>query len=228
MNNGSKSKKRLYFSINNKCNTNCDFCSMHSSPDKNTFLSFHRFKEIIDNVNVKYELQLEGGEPLMNENLYLFIEYARYSGNCNKIIISTNGILLQKHLQRLTDFVAFSGIPLLIKLSINYHLYNLNNNIFKKARDLYLATEFISNFDILFNVRLRKDDNWIIEELHKNKIFEHSNIYELQSYGRFENNTNYSKPFINQNIDSFNLYSSDGIDFKTDLIKRSNYEKTLK
>jgi molybdenum cofactor biosynthesis enzyme MoaA len=46
---------------------------MYSGTNKNTFLSFERFKEIIDARNDDFELQLEGGEPLLNQNLYLFM-----------------------------------------------------------------------------------------------------------------------------------------------------------
>ena len=153
----SPSKIRLYFNLTNKCNVKCDFCCMFSEPSKNTFLSFNKYKEIIDNSDCLFELQLEGGEPFLNTNFYLFLEYARSTKRCTKIIISTNGIILQRHLQRLTDFCEFSNIPIIIKRSINYYLYNLDNDIFKKCRDLYLATEFIPNFKIEFNVRLRKE-----------------------------------------------------------------------
>ena len=222
-----KAKKRIYLNLTNRCNVKCDFCCMFSEPSKNTFLSFDKYKEIIDNSECFFELQLEGGEPFLHEDFYLFVEYARFTGRCTKITISTNGILLPKHLQRLTDFCDFSKISIVIKRSINYYLYNLDNGIFKKCRDLYLATEFIPNFKIEFNVRLRKEDNWIVEKLKEFKIYEQSRVYELQNYGRMGNDL-YSKPFIVRNIDEFFLYASDGECFNDDMIKRSEYEKTLK
>jgi MoaA/NifB/PqqE/SkfB family radical SAM enzyme len=222
-----KAKKRIYLNLTNRCNVKCDFCCMFSEPNKNTFLSFDKYKEIIDNSECFFELQLEGGEPFLHEDFYLFVEYARFTGRCTKITISTNGILLSKHLQRLTNFCDFSKIPIVIKRSINYYLYNLDNWIFKKCRDLYLATEFIPNFKIEFNVRLRKEDNWIVEKLKEFKIYEQSRVYELQNYGRMGNDL-YSKPFIVRNIDEFFLYASDGKCFNDDMVKRSEYEKTLK
>jgi MoaA/NifB/PqqE/SkfB family radical SAM enzyme len=222
-----KAKKRIYLNLTNRCNVKCDFCCMFSEPNKNTFLSFDKYKEIIDNSECFFELQLEGGEPFLHEDFYLFVEYAIFTGRCTKITISTNGILLSKHLQRLTNFCDFSKIPIVIKRSINYYLYNLDNWIFKKCRDLYLATEFIPNFKIEFNVRLRKEDNWIVEKLKEFKIYEQSRVYELQNYGRMGNDL-YSKPFIVRNIDEFFLYASDGKCFNDDMVKRSEYEKTLK
>jgi MoaA/NifB/PqqE/SkfB family radical SAM enzyme len=205
---------------------------MFSGPWNSTHLNFNKFKKIIDRSEGSFiEVQLEGGEPLLHEDLYLFLEYLRFTKRCIKIIISTNGIELKDHLERLITFCKYSNnnhykIKLVIKKSINYHLYNLNNNIFKECNDLYLATEFIPNFKIEFNVRLRKEDNWIIEKLKEFNILKQSKVFELQNYGRM-NNSNYSKPFIVQNINKFSLFASDGKYFNHNLIKRSNYEKTL-
>jgi organic radical activating enzyme len=222
-----KPNTRLYLNLTNKCNVSCDFCCMYSDPTKITFLSFNKYKEIIDNTEGLFELQLEGGEPFLSKDFYLFIEYARSTNRCTKIIISTNGFLLKKHLQRLTDFTYFSNIPILIKRSINYHLYNLDNKILKTSRDLYLATEFIDGIDIRFNVRLRIGDDWLVDLLKEHKIYELSSVYNLQNYGKLNDNQ-YNKPFIVQNIDSWFIYSADGKCFQQNLIERSEYEKTLK
>lgn len=218
---------RLYININNKCNTNCEFCCMYSGTNKNTFLSFERFKEILDCRNDDFELQLEGGEPLLNKNLYLFMWYAFYTNRCKKIIISTNGKILNEHLNRLTNFNKESKIPMTIKISLNYWLYNEDKDIFSKARDYYLATEFLESFDVKFNVRLRENDNWIVDRLNAFKIFEQSNIYEFQSYGKYSN-TKYDKPKIVQNIDDWFLYSSDGLCFNKNLVTRSEHERSNK
>jgi molybdenum cofactor biosynthesis enzyme MoaA len=201
---------------------------MYSDPNKSIFLNFDKFKEIIDSKNDYYELQLEGGEPFLHQHFYLFLEYAYYTKKCSKIIISTNGIILNDHLQKLINFHSSSNIPIVIKRSINYHLYNLDNNIFRKCRDLYIATEFIEGFDIKFNVRIEKDDTFIIEKLKEFKIFEQSNIYNFQKYGRLSDDKKYSEPFICQNIDDWFIYACDGTCFGKDLISRSKYEKILK
>lgn len=81
---------RLYINLTNKCNTNCPFCCMYSGTDKDDFMTFDTFKSIIDNFDKEFELQLEGGEPLLHKQLYLFIEYAISTNRCKKIIILTN------------------------------------------------------------------------------------------------------------------------------------------
>ena len=97
-------------------------------------MDFETFKKIIDTYDTGYELQLEGGEPLLNENLYLFMYYAAATSRCKKIVISTNGKILNNHLQRLVDFAAHAKIKVLIKMSINYYLYNEDNDIIKKRK----------------------------------------------------------------------------------------------
>ena len=201
---------------------------MWSDSNKHRFMTFDEFKKIIDSKEDDFELQLEGGEPLLHNNLYLFMEYARSTNRCKKIIILTNGILLNKHLERLVLFHKYYKIPMVIKVSINYWLYNMDNEIIDKARNYYLATEFIDGFDILLNVRLRHDDNFIKEEIEKQNLNDISNIFYLQSYGKFENELEYDKPVIVENIDNWFIYACDGKCFFKDLIARSNYEKVLK
>lgn len=220
---------RLYFNLTNKCNESCEFCCMYSSPKKNTFLDFNRYKEIIDSKTEDFELQLEGGEPFLHKDLYLFMEYARSTDRCKKIIILSNGLLLNAHLTRLVDFHKYYNIPIVLKISVNYWLLDRHKNCLDNLLDFYLATEFIEGFDIKLNVRLRNNDRdeWIRDEIEKKHLTSISNIYYLQSYGRLSNDTSYSKPIIVQNIDDWFIYASDGEGFYQDLIARSEYEKTL-
>ncbi len=219
---------RQYINITNKCNANCSFCCMWSSSDKNTFMSFNTFKDIIDSHDDYFELQLEGGEPLLHKDLYLFMEYARSSGRCKKIIILTNGFLLDKHLKK---FIAFSrdyNIPILIKMSINYHLLSIDKDLINKASNYHSVLEFTPLVDILLNVRLRHEDDSLREEIIKRGMDGYSNIFYLQSYGMYEDEEDYEKPVIVQNIDDWFIYSCDGKCFNQDLIARSNYEKELR
>lgn len=218
---------RQYINITNNCNANCEFCCMWSDSTKHTFMSFDTFKEIIDSKNDDFELQLEGGEPLLHKDLYLFIEYARSTNRLKKIIILTNGILLNKHLNRLVDLNKYYKIPILIKMSVNYWLYNMDNNLLDKALDYHLATEFIDGVDIHLNVRLRKQDDWLSNLIKERKLDNISNIFYLQRYGKYENETEYELPVIVQNIDNWFIYACDGKCFDKDLIKRSNYERDL-
>ena len=221
-------KIRQYINITNNCNANCEFCCMWSDSSKKTFMDFNTFKKIIDSEDKKFELQLEGGEPLLHKDMYLFMEYAKSTGRCLKIIILTNGILLNKHLKRIVEFHKNYNIPIVIKISVNYWLYNMDHHCLDKIRDSYFATQFIDGVDIKLNVRLRHEDEHIKELIKEYNLEEISNIFYLQSYGKYEDKVEYEKPVIVQNIDDWFLYACDGTLFYKDLIARSNYEKDLK
>lgn len=63
--------------------------------------------------------------------------------------------------------------------------------------------------------------------IKRKKLDTSSNIFYLQSYGKYENETEYGKPVIVQNIDDWFIYACDGTCFGKNLIKRSEYEKEL-
>ena len=69
-----KTGTRLYINITNACNTNCPFCCMYSSTENSKYMDFDTFRGIVDKYDSEFELQLEGGEPLVHPNIYLFIE----------------------------------------------------------------------------------------------------------------------------------------------------------
>lgn len=221
-------KVRQYINITNNCNANCEFCCMWSDSSKHTFMDFDTFKGIVDSKDLPFELQLEGGEPLLHKDMYLFMEYARSTGRCTKIIILTNGILLGEHLKRIVEFHKCYDIPIVIKVSFNYWLYKIDKESLNKIKDEVLAIEFIDGVDILLNVRLRHEDEHIKEMIYEMGLENISNIFYLQSYGKYEEETEYDKPVIVQNIDDWFIYACDGTCFGKDLIARSDYERTLK
>jgi organic radical activating enzyme len=200
---------------------------MYSGPNKKTFMTFDVFKEIVDSKQDDFELQLEGGEPLLNPLLQLFIWYAWSTKRCKKIIITTNGKLLLDNLQSLVSLAGQIKTPIHVKMSINYCLLRDDPGLCKKARDIYLATEFLDFFSVSFNVRLRNEDNNVLEEIRKYKIEKQCSIYKLQRYGRLSNRSEYEKPIIVQNIDDWFLYSCDGKCFGKDLVTRSDHERFI-
>ena len=188
-------------------------------------MSFDTFKHIVDETEENFELQLEGGEPLLHKNLFLFLEYAVSTNRCTKIILLTNGILLEEHINRLIDFSSWNQILLEIKVSINYFLIEKNENHIKKMADLAFATKYIPSIDMIFNVRKRNEKDEDIEtELKHYGILEQSNVFYLQSYGKLKDSEEYEKPIIVQNIEDWSLYASDGKCFGQDLIARSEHE----
>lgn len=222
-----KATKRLYINVTDRCNTNCPFCCMYSGTDNKLDMSFDTYKTIVDNTGDQiFELQLEGGEPLIFGNLYLFIEYAISTKRCAKVIILTNGIELEKNIRRLVELHQWYGVEFMLKVSVNYHLLNTVPNHLRTIADLVFATELLPKFNIELNTRKRHTDDWIDNEVAAFGLADISRSFELQSYGRMTG-SNYEGVKIVQNIDSWEIYAVDGKCFGTDLVARSEYEKKL-
>lgn len=221
-----KEGTRLYINITDACNTDCPFCCMYSSTKNALYMQFDTYRRIIDSCEGNFELQLEGGEPLLHPDLYLFIEYAISTKRCTKVIILTNGIEYGKHLKRLVAVCKWNKIPFETKISANYWLIQQDPEHLKKIARWIFATEFIQDFSILLNVRKREGDEWIDDEIEKLKISQYANSFYLQSYGKMTG-TKYDKPVIVQNIQNWRIYATDGACFGQDLVARSEYEKEL-
>lgn len=230
-----KQGTRLYINITNKCNVACPFCCMFSSPSKNTFMDFETYKNIIDTCDDTFELQLEGGEPLLHKNIFLFLEYAVSTNRCTKVIILTNGLIVSESndmLKRFVDFSVFHDIRLEFKISINNYLakvYAKNNgddeNIYKAMGTFAFAVKYIDSVAIKFNVRCTHENKSDIERmLEKYQLTNQSNVFYLQSYGKMKDDDSYEKPIIVQNISNWRIYSADGTCFGQDLIARSEHE----
>lgn len=199
---------------------------MYSSTENSRCMNFDTFKSIIDKYDSEFELQLEGGEPLLHPSIYLFIEYAISKNGCKKVNILTNGLVLEKHIHRIVELCKWYKTPFEIKVSVNYWLIKVNQDHIKKLEKLIFATEYIENFKISLNVRKREDDEWIDDEIAKYKLAKYANSFYFQAYGKMTG-SNYGKPVIAQNITDWHIFACDGKDFGQDLIARSEYEKTL-
>jgi molybdenum cofactor biosynthesis enzyme MoaA len=221
--------KRFYFALTNKCNRTCRYCSCFSRPDRNTFLPFDVIKNYIDGEPNDFEIQLEGGEPLLHPDFYNIIEYSLNTNRCKRIILTTNFAVVtdidmfinQLNFDNLTKFS--------LKPSINHELYNDDPDLFEKMKILKSIISLFPKFELIFNVRLDKTekDSIILKNLEKNNLKENSNIFYYQRYGYASNNENFDLPFIIDNPVDFHLISPDGKDFGMDLIARSEHMKLL-
>ncbi|MBP0966200.1 MAG: radical SAM protein [Oscillospiraceae bacterium] len=217
---------RLYINITNACNTDCPFCCMYSGTDKSRFMEFDTYRTILDSCGGEFEVQLEGGEPLIHKDFFRFAEYAVNTGRCRKLIILTNGLELDRYMDRLADLSARSSIPAELKISVNYWLLQTDENHLRKLRKYILAAETAGSVSIKLNVRKRASGDEDIETaLAQYGLLKYSSIYYLQSYGKLKGSPLYEGPVIVQNISSWGLYASDGTFFGQDLVARSEYEK---
>lgn len=222
---------RIYLSLTNNCNLKCPFCCMHSAPGKRTYLSVWRFKEILYTCKDTFELQLEGGEPLLHPAFEEFIRIALDTLRCTKIIICTNGILLPGKIDWLDQIAR--KVHMVIKPSVNSHVITHHSNCIDSIRRLvssYPKIGFVLNVRIgnRLTKKLAAAEDLMLEHLAKTGLINISNVFKLQRYGRSSGNSQLELPYINQNIQNWEIFASDGRSFGHDLIARSEYEETLK
>lgn len=93
----------VYLFLTRKCNLECSFCSMRSSPSfKEKGLGIEEWKDIIDQLR-EYKIKriiLTGGEPTLYDCFKELVEYIRKNMDC-EIILSTNGVHLNSKLKTL-------------------------------------------------------------------------------------------------------------------------------
>jgi len=103
----------LRISLTDKCNLNCIYCNpktlQHSSLHQNELLSFEELLELIkiflQSFGVK-KIRFTGGEPLARKDVLQFFEkVSRLKNDYNfEIGLTTNGSLLEDHLEKLKQF----------------------------------------------------------------------------------------------------------------------------
>ncbi|MDR2010530.1 MAG: radical SAM peptide maturase [Bacteroidales bacterium] len=153
--NNLKYLKSLVFEVTDQCNLNCKYCGLaelYTGYDerKNKMFSFEKAKSIINYLfklwgkNYSHgcifpvSIGFYGGEPLLNTSfIKKVIEYLEHSENVGKRFsysMTTNAVLLDKHI----DYLADKKIRLLISLdgdktAQSYRVDHSGNNSFDKV-----------------------------------------------------------------------------------------------
>ncbi len=89
----------LQISLTNRCNLKCKMCNVWHNNNDNE-LSFLEVKGVIEQ-SAKWgikEINLCGGEPLLKDNIFEVVRYAKTKGM--KIILTTNGTLINETMAR--------------------------------------------------------------------------------------------------------------------------------
>ena len=88
----------LEFEVTHHCNLKCKGCSHFSPLSEKVFGDFDEFSKDLEQIASKIDhvgqIRLMGGEPLLNPDLYKFVEKARQVYPDSEICVVTNGIKL--------------------------------------------------------------------------------------------------------------------------------------
>lgn len=237
--------KRFYFALTNFCNRSCELCSCFSDPSRKTFLTATDFYGYLVE---DYEIQLEGGEPLIHPLFYSFLEYVQHDSKCKRVILCTNSVKMpwkylngeldetRSRAELLNWFTLFNKKPFTLKPSINKHLVDHDKFHYQKMKVLLEAFKEFKwqvSAELMFNVRRLKNSDGspadldIMDKLNEYGLLDSSQVYFYQRYGKAEDNTELDLPYVIQHPVDFYLISPDGKDFKMDLVARAEHMKTL-
>ena len=236
-----KTIRKAYINITNRCDYSCPFCCMYSSTSINRNMNFDTFVRILKEEEKKtkeiedcsFIIQFEGGEPTIHPNFILFLEYVANLDFVNEIIIDTNGKHLNEIIDKVVEIAERNRKLITIKPSINKYLLDRDKNLLKKYDSIASACEFIEFVNFSFNVRYMDDNEYDelmklygLDRLISKKYFKFT-AFQFNAYGRMEGNQKLPKIKINNIYDNWNIYSTDGTCFKTDLVRRSEHERWL-
>ena len=164
--------KNIYVEITKACNLSCKFCPS-SSINKNEYLSFDKFKYIIEEIKDYTDgiyLHILG-EPLLHKDLFKFIDYA---SQYVKVSLTTNGHLIKNHIDNL--------------IRSNLYVLNISLQSIHKIEELDEYFESINKLIINrqnklpIHLRIWNDkDNVLVHNLNQ-RLYELIEKYRLLDY----------------------------------------------
>lgn len=103
--------KYLTFEVWPDCNMDCNFCfsSWREQYSKVDTQTAKKTIEILNNQGLE-AISFTGGEPLLRKDLPELIQYSKELGLTT--VLTTNGILLERRLPKIADYVDYVNLPL--------------------------------------------------------------------------------------------------------------------
>ena len=133
----------LRLSVTDRCNFRCDYCMPKEifgddfvflpKDELLTFSEMERIARVYTRLGVK-KIRITGGEPLMRRDLYKLIAALNEIDGVEDIGLTTNGLLLKKHGQKLYD----AGLR-----RINVSLDAIDNELFQSINNRNIKADTI-------------------------------------------------------------------------------------
>ena len=217
-------KKIIRINATNQCNISCITCPISANQNKVGFIKFSDYQNILcSHKNIPLDIILEGGEPFLHPRLFLFLEYADTIPNAKKVIISTNGTLLQEYYNTLLDTINRLRIRIHLNVAITSHLLKCHNGHMEMCKSLLNENKIITTFDVTYTSEDEKQE--LIDIIKSYEIpMELCSFDIVRAYGALKD-TEYPK--LQEGNMEWCCYASDGTYFGYDLAKRAEYELTI-
>ena len=155
----------LRISVTDRCNFRCDYCMPKEifgddyvflpKDELLTFEEMVRIAKVYAELGVK-KLRITGGEPLLRRNLYQLIAELNQIDGIEDIGMTTNGLLLKKHGQKLYD----AGLR-----RINVSLDAIDNEVFQAINNRNIkATTILDQIDYAVSIGFHVKVNVVIQK----------------------------------------------------------------
>ncbi|PTK68203.1 GTP 3',8-cyclase MoaA [Staphylococcus borealis] len=155
----------LRISVTDRCNFRCDYCMPKEifgddyvflpKDELLTFEEMVRIARVYAELGVK-KLRITGGEPLLRRNLYQLIAELNNIDGIEDIGMTTNGLLLKKHGQKLYD----AGLR-----RINVSLDAIDNEVFQAINNRNIkATTILDQIDYAVSIGFHVKVNVVIQK----------------------------------------------------------------
>ena len=175
------------------CNNNCNFCPQHaSSIPKKDFkfndMTIDIFRKVLDRFKGALFVNLSGGEPFLNKNIFKMIEYAHLMKM--KVSASTNGFILKEKINQIInsnlsslnislnaenpiEYERMNGVPKTNFYTVLNNITELTNKRRKRNSQMKLSISFVCTKDNYKKIPIMIN---LAEELDLDEILFHNLI----------------------------------------------------
>ncbi|MDU7036194.1 MAG: GTP 3',8-cyclase MoaA, partial [Staphylococcus simulans] len=155
----------LRLSVTDRCNFRCDYCMPKEifgddfvflpKDELLTFSEMERIARVYTRLGVK-KIRITGGEPLMRRDLYKLIAALNEIDGVEDIGLTTNGLLLKKHGQKLYD----AGLR-----RINVSLDAIDNELFQSINNRNIkADTILEQIDYAVSIGFKVKVNVVVQK----------------------------------------------------------------
>ena len=197
------------------------------------FMTFDVYKQILaeHTFDEPYEVYLSGGEPLLHPQLLEFVEYALSLPNVDMFLLDSNSTTLEKALPDLAKLTAKYNKPIMLKVSINYHLVAVRPQHIAHIKEMVEQwPQFIWCLSI--RTRVPRGIDKFIEEIQADPVLSKcsTTFHTIELVGRAKDNK-IRNTVLSGKISPIRcipwVFASDGTYFEHDFDARMKYEKEL-
>lgn len=144
--------KYMRLSVTDMCNFRCTYCMPEDSKFESHNLSLDNIELIATNLNKLgiTKVKLTGGEPLVRSDISTIVEVLKTKCNIEEVTLTTNGVLLDKHLASL-EAVGLDAITISID-TVNQD--DFNSIVRRQAFDTVINNIKLAKASSIKNIKL--------------------------------------------------------------------------